>query len=399
MQLTVFDVFAGCGGLSLGLTMAGLNVVAACERDSWAAETFTLNHPSVELFKCDISELTDAMLRTRFRNKIDVIAGGPPCQGFSVSGKRQYGIYLGQNRLVWEFVRVVKAIQPRYIVMENVGGFRTATIDSKTPALDAIRSAFEALGYEVRSSVLQAADFGVPQYRTRLFLVASRFGFSSSPFPNPCHTKKPTPGYQLYRSVLDAISDLPHLGAGEGTDQFQPYTKTALNEYQVQMRNGGLGVYNHQAMKHSRRLVERFESIAPGGSGYKLNTDERLITVYKSNNQRLICNLPSLCITANFQSNYIHPLQHRNLTAREAARIMSFPDTYIFKGKRTLMSSSLLRSEGRHHENHLSQYNQIGNAVPPFLARALGLSLAGIAGLHAPARAYDLVRAQQAGLF
>jgi DNA (cytosine-5)-methyltransferase 1 len=140
------------------------------------------------------------------------------------------------------------------------------------------------------------------------------------------------------------------------------------------MRRGSKHVFNHQAMKHTQRLVERFAEIKPGGSAYKLGTegDAAPVTVYKSNNQRLVPLLPSLCITANFQSNYVHPVLHRNLTAREAARIQTFPDSFVFKGRRTLMSATLLASEGRHAENHLSQYNQIGNAVPPLLARVLG---------------------------
>ena len=132
-------------------------------------------------------------------------------------------------------------------------------------------------------------------------------------------------------------------------------------------------------MRHTRRLVERFAATPPGGKGYDLgrSRDEHVapVTSYKMNNQRLRADRPSLCITANFQSNYIHPRADRNLTAREAARIQGFPDTYRFKGSRTLMSSSLLKAEGRHAENHLSQYNQIGNAVPPLLGELIGRRL------------------------
>jgi DNA (cytosine-5)-methyltransferase 1 len=128
-------------------------------------------------------------------------------------------------------------------------------------------------------------------------------------------------------------------------------------------------------MRHSARLVERFLNTPPGGKGYDLGRKRSpatdTVTVYKSNNQKLIADRPALCITANFQSNYVHPTEPRNLTAREAARIQTFPDSFVFEGRRTLMSAKLLRNEGRHEENYLSQYNQIGNAVPPELMRKI----------------------------
>ena len=171
---------------------------------------------------------------------------------------------------------------------------------------------------------------------------------------------------------MDAISDLPSLKAGEGTDGSQPYTKPVRTAFQSLMRAGSVSVSNHVAMRHTPRLVERFAAIRPGQSAFKVAAGA---TVYKSNNQRLVADEPSLCITANFQSNYIHPTEHRNLTAREAARLMTFPDRYCFKGKRTLMSKKFLAKYGRLCRRRiLSQYNQIGNAVPPLLARALGES-------------------------
>ncbi len=135
---TCFDIFAGCGGLSLGLELAGFNVVAACEQDAWAALTFAANHRGVELHECDIRAMSSQTLARRFRGQIDLVAGGPPCQGFSVSGKRQYGISLPGNRLLYEYIRVVEAIRPRAILLENVRGLRTATIDGRTSALETV---------------------------------------------------------------------------------------------------------------------------------------------------------------------------------------------------------------------------------------------------------------------
>jgi DNA (cytosine-5)-methyltransferase 1 len=374
MSLAVLDLFAGCGGLSLGLQRAGFRVVAAVEKDVWASETYAHNHPNTELLSVGIETLSSDFLQRRFRGQVDVVAGGPPCQGFSVSGKRQWGVFLEKNRLVHEYIRVVDAVSPPLFLLENVRGFTSASIDGREKALSVLLYGLERLGYHLYSAVLQAADFGIPQYRGRLFVVGSREQLSESPFPKATHAALPRAGLNQYLSIMDAISDLPDIHAGEGTDGAQPYTKMPSNSFQVTMRADSQSVFNHQAMKHTRRLVDRFAEIKPGESAYKLGNDGDAapVTVYKSNNQRLVPSLPSLCITANFQSNYVHPILHRNLTAREAARLQTFPDSFVFKGRRTLMSSTLLAAEGRHGENHLSQYNQIGNAVPPLLAQILG---------------------------
>jgi DNA (cytosine-5)-methyltransferase 1 len=401
MTISVLDLFAGCGGLSLGLQQAGFRIVAAIESDKWAADTYQHNHRGVEVARSDIRALDSDFLAQTYRGQIDLVVGGPPCQGFSVSGKRQYGVFLEKNQLVHEYIRVVEAVRPSMFLLENVRGFATANIDGQKKALGTVLQELTSLGYHLHSAVLQAAEFGVPQYRSRLFVVGSKRELRGSPFPEATHAPAESPlrkaqlsllesrpatraaqevaarrEFQL--SVLDAISDLPEIEAGGGTDGPQPYTKKASSAFQNSMRAGASAVFNHEAMKHTRRLVERFSSIKPGGSAYKMGLagNTPAVTVYKSNNQRLIESLPSLCITANFQSNYVHPLLNRNLTAREAARIQTFPDTFVIQGRRTLMSSTLLSIEGRHDENHLSQYNQLGNAVPPLLAKAIALRLA-----------------------
>jgi DNA (cytosine-5)-methyltransferase 1 len=376
--MRVIDLFAGCGGLSLGLQQAGHTVMAAFERDKFAADTYEHNHQGVSVVRTDIRQLTSDYFKNEFRGQIDLVAGGPPCQGFSVSGNRQYGTFSLQNTLVLEFLRVVDAVKPRFVLMENVGGFRTAKINPTTPALGAVTQALAESGYFVYKRILQAADFGVPQFRTRIFIFGSLNETTVNPFPAPTHSETGV-GLSHHVSVWDAISDLPQIESGMGIDDLRPYDSPAHTDYQVRMRRRSPGVRNHVAMNHTPRLIDRFASIPRGGSGYHIGRrtrhDEQEVTVYKMNNQRLRPDLPSLCITANFQSNYIHPTLNRNLTAREAARIMSFPDTFVLTGKRTLMSSSLLRAEGRHDENHLSQYNQLGNAVPPLLARQIGEQL------------------------
>lgn len=380
MQLKVLDLFAGCGGLSLGLSQAGFQVVAAVEIDQWAADTYRRNHLGVEVIQADIRSLDSGYLRERFHGSIDLIAGGPPCQGFSVSGKRQYGHIKEQNNLVEEFIRVVEAVEPKAVLIENVSGFRTGHIKPGNPVMSYLKAALSRLGYESDARVLQATDYGVPSLRSRIFVVGSRVGFPCSPFPLPTHGAESRLATEPFISTWDAISDLPTLRASEGVDEFVSYARAPANDYQRVMRGESPGVANHIAMKHTPRLVERFMSLQQGSKGYDLGRtaggkDKGPVTIYKSNNQRLIASEPSLCITANFQSTYVHPYQPRNLTAREAARLMSYPDSFYFCGKRTQMSSGFLKKYGREHEDFLSQYNQIGNSVPPRLGRAIGLGL------------------------
>lgn len=372
--MRVLDLFAGCGGLSLGLSQAGFDIKSAIEIDKWAGETYAFNHPDVELYVKDINHFSDQEIIDKFTGAIDVIAGGPPCQGFSVSGKRQYGLHKKENKLLFDFLRYVEIIKPRLFIIENVRGLVSAKGIDRKKVIDQILGDLNGLGYHVYSEVLQAADYGLPQYRSRVFIVGSLCELSK-PFPDKTH------GPEMNRpplSVVDAISDLPLIRAREGTDGPQEYTQNPRTDYQRLLRMGSDYVYNHEAMKHTKRLVERFSKIPPGGKGYDFGRGHKkhdFVTVYKSNNQRLLSEAPSLCITANFQSTYIHPYLNRNLTAREAARIMSYPDSYVFKGKRTQMSSSLLKKEGRESENFLSQYNQIGNSVPPLLACVIGKNL------------------------
>lgn len=374
-QLKVLDLFAGCGGLSLGLQNSGHEIIAACEIDQWASETYQANHSNVEMIQSDIREISTDYWRKNYGGNIDLIAGGPPCQGFSVSGKRQYGEISDRNTLVGEFMKVVEAVQPKFALIENVSGFRTGQFKSGHGVMPFLEAEFSRLGYKIHVQMLQATDFGVPSLRSRIFIFATRCELASSPFPVPGQSSS---GLKLV-SVDDAISDLPSLAAGQGEEAIQAYTKHSQSEYQDRMRSGAQGVANHVSMKHTQRLVERFSNIPQGGKGYDIGrsdgVDNSVTTVYKSNNQRLTGNRPSLCVTANFQSTYVHPHQDRNLTAREGARLMSFPDTFVFKGKRTQMSSSLLRKYGREHEDYLSQYNQIGNSVPPLLAEAIGNSI------------------------
>lgn len=179
-------------------------------------------------------------------------------------------------------------------------------------------------------------------------------------------------------TLWDAISDLPEIEAREGSEE-QLYTKEPDNEYQKMLRKHSLKLHNHKAMNHSKRLVERFSAMKWGDSTsdvpehlkpLRRNTKEISNKVYDQNNRRMYPHRPCHTIPASFYANFVHPFKNRNFTAREGARIQSFPDSYIFKGKPTVISHKLLGREGREGEIHLCQYNQIGNAVPPLLSKA-----------------------------
>jgi DNA (cytosine-5)-methyltransferase 1 len=198
-------------------------------------------------------------------------------------------------------------------------------------------------------------------------------------------------GEDNWIKVRDVFGDLPIINAGEGTNDLVPYVGKPQSAYQEYLRLGSKGVTNHVAMKHTKRLVDRFASIPQGGSlldapselgqrqrnGSDLDVNKR----YKTNNQRLHPDRVSFIVTASFQSTFVHPYLNRNLTAREGARLQSFPDSFFFCGPRTLMSKSLLIRENRLDEIGLSQYNQIGNAVPPLMAEGIAKALIGKGGL------------------
>ena len=367
------DLFAGAGGFSVGLTEAGLSDAYAVEADTWACDTLRENFKGLVLER-NIREISDEEIVKLPRPQ--VIVGGPPCQGFSVAGPSQYGVEDPRNNLFMHFLRFVELQFPDICILENVPQLLTKKIANGVTASDVICDHFRKLGYVTQTFVLNAANFGVPQSRKRAFVVATH---PEIIFVKPSPTHSPVShevslfpdGEKDYVTVWDAISDLPGIDAGEGTDDLVQYASKALSDYQRTMRRKSEGVINHIAMKHTQRLIERFKNIQPGKSlkdvsathgQVKYRSGEVNGSPYKSNNQRLNPDMPSLAIPASFQSNFLHPFRHRNLTAREAARLMSFPDRFVFRGKRTAMS----------WEKHLSQYNQIGNAVCPLVSEALG---------------------------
>lgn len=370
------DLFAGAGGLTLGFQRAGIKAIGAIEVDRFAAETFSYNFPEIPIYCRDIHSFSEEEIKKRFLG-VDIIDGGPPCQGFSVAGPSQYGIIDKRNTLIMEFYRFIKVLRPKFCVLENVKGILNGKMNSSQKALATYLSMTSEIGYKNKIYVLQAADFGVPQYRERVVVISSLENIEM-----PERILGGFEGEENWVKVKDVFGDLPDVLAGEGSNEAVPYKCAPLNHYQEYLRENSKFVTNHVAMKHTKRLIDRFAQIPQGGSlldvpaaygqrqrnGTELDVRKR----YKTNNQRLHPDHVSNIITASFQSTFVHPYLNRNLTAREGARLQSFPDSFYFCGPRTLMSKSLLIKENRIDEIGLSQYNQIGNAVPPRMAEAVG---------------------------
>lgn len=392
----VLDLFSGAGGFSLGFEMAGCEIIGAIEHDKWAADTFQYNHKKAKMLLGDIETFDNDYIKDNIESP-DIIIGGPPCQGFSICVKNAGDPKDPRNSLFMEYVRVAKLYNPSVLVLENAPNIVRAKTESSEKVVDIIRKEFEALGYHVYSAILTASDYGVPQMRRRFVMIASK-KVLDRPFPEATHYVSDSYNPEVDENhfteknglircpmLWEAISDLPDIEARQGAE-IMDYTKPAQNIYQEYCRQGSNKLHNHLAMKHTKRLVERFSKMTWGQSVSDI-TDERLKqrkrngngevsdSPYDQNNRRMhpyrICHT----ITATFYGNFVHPYRNRNFSAREGARIQSFPDTYIFLGKPTVVSKKLLLKEGRTGEAYLCQYSQIGNAVPPLMARAIASNI------------------------
>lgn len=363
----IVDLFAGCGGMSLGFELAGFHPIAAVEKDAWAAETYAFNRKDTKVNVVDITKVDKPLEFLGVEPyAVDGIVGGPPCQGFSLSGNRDPKD--PRNSLFMDYMRFVRDLKPKFFVMENVPGILSAVTKKKEVVHKLILKVADEAGYNVHIFKLTADKYGVPQSRHRVFFIGIRKDLPFAP-------SKLAPVEIAGRvSIDDAIGDLPVLNAGEGVEN-AAYPMNPQNDFQKWCRKGCTTVSNHISMRHTPRLVERFAQIQYGQSvadvpdehKQRKRGDSTQISgkTYSQNNMRPFPDKPSPTVPASFQSNFVHPHSNRNYTAREGARLQSFPDWYIFQGKRTTMS----------WEKNLSQYQQIGNAVPPLLAKALGKAI------------------------
>ena len=367
---TSIDLFSGCGGLTKGFELAGIKSILASDIDENCEKTFARNFPQTPFICKDITEITKEEVDEKLKGRTpDVIIGGPPCQGFSLANKRRNKVADDpRNKLFYGFVKFINWYSPKAFVMENVKGLLSMQNGQVIRTIVEEFANAGEFGYNVAYKVLKASDYGTPQNRERVILI----GFRKDLNIQPTH---PTP-YAMdgYVTVDDAISDLPQINAGEGIEGAK-YSSEPTNLFQQYVRRNSNVVNNHIAMKHTPRLVERFKAIKPGQSlidvwdthgAVKRGTPTEKSTIkFSQNNQRVFGNLPAPTIAASFQSNFIHPHLDRNFTAREGARLQSFPDDFIFEGMRTKMS----------WEKGLSQYQQICNAVPVLLAYAIANNL------------------------
>lgn len=339
------DIFSGAGGLSLGAEMAGFEIRYAVEKDKNAAMTYRHNHPGTLVLEDDIHNI-NPLEYLRANEHVSIVFGGPPCQGFSSSNTMTRNMQNPNNSLFEEFLRFVSVIQPDWFLFENVEGF-THFEHGKIQRL--VEQYFIEMGYRVFSKVLWASDYGVPQHRNRFFMVGNRLNIAFE-FPNPFGTKI---------TVNDAIGDLPYLKNGQ-QEPSMPYKLPAnkASDYARIMRKGSRRSRQNYVSRNADYVIERYQYIGQG-ENWKAIPDELMQNYANKQNchsgiyKRLIANEPSIVISNYRKNMLIHPFQDRGLSVREAARLQSFPDKFHFEG--CLMSIQ----------------QQIGNAVPPFLAKAV----------------------------
>lgn len=338
------DLFCGIGGLSLGLQLAGIECVGGVDHWEDAAATYRHNL-SHRCMTADITRTGVPDIETYFAipaSDIDIVAGGPPCQGFSTVGKRDETD--PRNKLWLAFLGLVSQIRPAYVIMENVEGMLVAG-DGRVR--DAVIAGFGEIGYRMKCQLLRAADYGVPQLRKRAVFLGWLDGLCAPKFPAPLN-EKPV-------SVGEAIFDLPPLTAGAKAGAYVDGPKST---YQSARRRQAVTLTNHEAANHPPRLVEVISHIPDGGNRKSIPDRLQPRSGFHNSYSRLASWKPAVAVTSNMRkpssARAIHPTQHRGLTVREGLRLQSFDDTFEVLGTRT------------------SQYLQVGNAVPPLLGLAVG---------------------------
>ncbi len=317
---SVVSLFSGAGGLDKGLEMAGFRTVFATDVHEPHCATLRRNFPDAVVACAKIADLTGDIILgrlTRTNGDIDLVAGGPPCQSFSILGKR-LSFQDPRGALVYDFVRIIQETQPRAFLFENVKGIMT--VNGGRDWQELLTYFREQTNYEVEFALLNAVDFGVPQFRERVFVVGFRDGLGRYSWPSETHAPADqelliAAGLKPYVTVKQALKRLDHLP-------------------------------NHVKRIHGSRVAGRYAKTPPGGRDRTDHTD------------RLELDKPAGTVLVGSSAGggrpHIHPIEHRHITVREAARLQSFPDDFVFESTSTW------------------QYRQVGNAVPPLLAKAIG---------------------------
>lgn len=398
--MSCLDLFAGCGGLSIGLGQAGINVRWANEVNPYAAETYRQSHFGCSVFEQDVNQLYQRMLD---RDKdlprpgeVDLVAGGPPCQGFS-GYNRHRRTADPRNSLVESFLDIVEHLKPRYVLMENVPGMLSLD-KGRVPKL--VLAALADLGFHAHLGILQAGHYGVPQNRWRVFIVAAAAGLTCPEFPIAAYAfprttifgatafranvvKPPSKSADLFWqpkstvTVGDAISDLPHIDNGGGEDECH-YATSPTAAYQHLLRDECFTVWNHRCTELGELMLARCSAVPkrPGAGWLDLPDHLKPKNLVRHGDDRYPNRFGRLHWGGIFNTiltqalpywgRVIHPEQDRVISVRESARAQGFPDSVRFCGPQT------------------RQYEQVGNAVPPPLGRELGGELLRAAGLLLP---------------
>lgn len=385
-KFTMIDLFAGAGGLSAGLREAGFRGLYANELKSRYSETYAINHPDTIIDQRDIRKVDAKAVRKRLelgRGELDLIAGGPPCQGFSINAPIRSKDDQ-RNHLFKEFLRFVDEFSPRAVLIENVPGLVSF---EGGMTLQAILAALKKHGYESDVKILYAPHYGVPQTRWRTIIIGMREGQSAhAAFPEAVRQAPIRVNFtsrfegrsivalpkeiELPQSisVKDAIDDLPALKNGEAGTAVKKYRTKPKNDFQRLMRTGSNGVRNHEAARLGKINLERLAHIPPGGNWTNIPVEllpKGMQRARRSDHTKRYGRVDPKGLASTILTKcdphwgaYFHYNQDRAFTVREAARIQTFPDTYHFLGSR------------------VEQYEQVGNAVPPLLATAIGRTLA-----------------------
>jgi DNA (cytosine-5)-methyltransferase 1 len=338
------EIFSGPGGMGLGAKYAGIDVALAVEKNAYAAQTYLRNHEDTTVVVDDIQNINE--FRYEKRGEQVILFGGPPCQGYSNSNRKTRSNENPKNWLFKEFMRSINLVNPDWVVIENVPGLKSI---EKGFFLERICNDLHDLGYTPNFKILNAADFGVPQKRERIFIVASRHG-SAFEFPTGTFVGN-------HVTVADALFDLPKLENGTKEISLK-YKHKAISDYAKLMRGNLRKSTQNYVSKNSNLVIERYQHIKQGGNWNDI--PQELMTNYKDYQRchhgiyrRLKNDEPAFVIANYRKSMLIHPTENRGLSVREAARLQSFPDNYKFVGPLG------------------SIQQQVGDAVPPILAKAI----------------------------